>query len=234
MRDVRPWLPLLLPALLLAGCSVPTPLAAPDPTATLDPVSSPQWERDMDRFAAQDAAQAPPAHPVVFTGSSSIRMWKTLAGDFAGVPVLNRGFGGSQLRDAIWYADQVAVRYAPRRIVLYAGDNDIDAGRSPEQVRDDFRAFVARIRHDLPGVPIAYLSIKPSPARADQLPAQQRANALVKAAAARMEGVDFIDVASPMLDADGRPRTELFGDDRLHMNAAGYALWRGIMAPYLR
>lgn len=237
MRSAR--LALLLLSALLTGCTSPGPTgqaaAAPaDVTAALDPVSSPQWATDMARFAAQDADQPPPAHPVVFTGSSSVRMWATLAADFPRQPVLNRGFGGSQLRDAIWYADQVAVRYQPRRIVLYAGDNDIDAGRTPEQVRDDFRAFVARIRRDLPGVPIAYLSIKPSPARIDQLPAQQRANALVKAEAAQMEDVDFIDVATPMLDAEGRPRAELFGDDNLHMNARGYELWRGIVAPYLR
>jgi len=241
--SVAPFFQVLLAivlAALLSGCAGAGPAAsatggAPAPDAApLDPVSSPQWAADMARFAAQDAAQPPPVHPVVFTGSSSVRMWATLAEDFPGVPVLNRGFGGSQLRDAIWYADEVAVRYAPWRIVLYAGDNDIDAGRSPEQVRDDFRAFVARVRRDLPGVPIAYLSIKPSPARIDQLPAQQRANALVKAEAARMEGVDFIDVATPMLDAEGRPRAGLFGDDNLHMNARGYALWRGIVAPFLR
>src|SRR3546814_7895531 len=135
-------------------------------------------------------------------------MWTGLAADFPRQPVLNRGFGGSQLRDAIWHADQVAVRYQPRRIVLYAGDNDIDAGRTPEQVRDDFRAFVARIRRDLPDVPIAWLAIKPSLARVDQLPAQQRANALVESAAARMHDVDFIAVATAKLDADGRPRAE--------------------------
>src|SRR5690606_31826094 len=206
---------------------------APD-SAPLDPVSSPQWAADMARFAAEDAARPPPAHPVVFTGSSSVRMWATLAEDFPGLPVLNRGFGGSQLRDATWYADEVAVRYAPRRIVLYAGDNDIDAGRSPEQVRDDFRTFVARVRRDLPDVPIAWLAIKPSLARIDQLPAQQRANALVKAEAARMRDVDFIDVATPMLDADGRPRAELFLEDGLHMNRMGYERWRGVIGQCLR
>lgn len=229
----------LLLAALLSGCASPVPAAAPAKAvpaaaAALDPVSSPQWAADMARFAAEDASHPPPDDPVVFTGSSSVRMWASLAEDFPQAPVLNRGFGGSQLRDAVWYADEVAIRYRPRRIVLYAGDNDIDAGRSPEQVRDDFRAFVARIRRDLPGVPIAYLAIKPSPARVDQLPAQQRANALVKAEAARMRGVDFIDVATPMLDADGQPHAELFLDDNLHMNARGYALWRGIVAPYLR
>jgi lysophospholipase L1-like esterase len=231
-----PLLAALLAALLasqLAACAAAPTAPGSAPPAALDPVSSPQWAADMADFAAQDAKDPPPAHPVVFTGSSSVRMWASLDADFPGRPVLNRGFGGSQLRDATWYADQVAVRYAPRQVVLYAGDNDIDAGRTPRQVLDDFRAFVARIRRDMPGVPIAWISIKPSLARVDQLPSQGQANALVRAEAARMRDVSYIDVATPMLGADGKPRPELFGDDGLHMNAAGYALWRRIVAPYL-
>lgn len=225
----------LLAALLACGCASPparqaATAAAP---AALDPPSSPEWANDMARFAAEDAATPPPARPVVFTGSSSVRMWDTLARDFPGVPVLNRGFGGSQVRDATHYADQVAVRYRPRLVVLHAGDNDINAGRSPEQVQADFHAFVDRIRRDLPGTRIAYLAIKPSPARIEQLPRQQQANLLIAADAAGLVDVDFIDVATPMLDDRGQPRAELFIEDRLHMNAAGYALWRGIVAPYL-
>lgn len=221
------WLPALV--LALSGCSA-MPVAAPPP---LDPVSSPEWSTDMARFAAEDAANPPPTHPYVFTGSSSVRMWETLAEDFPGKPVLNRGFGGSQVRDAVHYADEVAIRYRPRKIVIYSGDNDINAGRSPEQVLSDFRAFVARVHRDLPGTPVAFLAIKPSPSRAAQLPRQQRANALVKAEAERSAHVEFIDVATPMLDAGGQPRPELFIEDRLHMNRAGYELWRGVVAPYL-
>lgn len=236
----HPALAALLILLSCAGClSTPAPAmenasVATAPAEALDPVSSPQWAHDMARFAAIDAASPPPAHPIVFTGSSSIRMWSSLAADFPGQPVLNRGFGGSQIRDAVWYADNVAIRYQPRQVVIYSGDNDIDAGRSPRQVVADFRAFVARIRRDLPGTPIAWISIKPSLARAAQLDAQREANALVKAAAADMRDVAFVDVFTPMLDADGQPRPELFGDDGLHMNQKGYALWRGIVAPYLR
>lgn len=207
--------------------------AAPDATA-VDAMSSPEWADDMARFAAEDAASPPPPAPVVFTGSSSVRLWTTLARDFPGVPVLNRGFGGSQLRDAVHYADQVAIRYRPRMVLLYSGDNDINAGRSPRQVRDDFLAFVARIRHDLPGVRIGYLAIKPSPSRIAQLPRQRDANALVQAEASRLRDVAYIDVATPMLGKDGAPRPELFVEDRLHMNAAGYALWRKTVTPYLR
>ena len=235
-----------LVGLLLASCGPASPAGsaaesapASSPAVTgrapaLDPVSSPDWEADMRRFAAADAAAPPPVHPIVFTGSSSIRMWESLAADFPGLPVLNRGFGGSQVRDAAWYAEQVAIRYRPSRVLLYAGDNDLNAGRSPEQVLADFRAFVGRIRRDLPGVPIAFISIKPSPSRAHLLPAMREANALIRAEAARMKGVAFIDVFTPMMGADGRPRAELFIEDQLHMNRAGYQLWREIIAPHLR
>jgi lysophospholipase L1-like esterase len=197
-------------------------------------VSSPDWEQDMQRFAQADAAHPPKPGGVLFVGSSSIRFWTSLARDFPGVETLNRGFGGSQIRDSTWYADRVVVPYRPRLIVFYAGDNDLNSGRSPLQLRDDFLAFVTRVRRDLPTTRIAYLSIKPSPARAALLPKVAEANALIRKAAAGLKRVDFIDVSTPMLGADGQPRGDLFGPDRLHMNAAGYALWRDIVRPYLK
>lgn len=239
---LRPLLPGFLILLLTLGCaSAPHPPTAPSSTngvaaeaaVQVDPPSSSEWATDMARFDAQDAASKPPRDAFVFTGSSSVRMWDTLATDFPGRPLLNRGFGGSQLRDSVHYAQQIAVRYQPRMILIYAGDNDINAGRSPQQVLHDFRAFVARVRRDLPDTPIAFLAIKPSPSRAQQLPKQQQANALVRAEATRLHKVEFIDVATPMLGADGQPRAELFIEDQLHMNRAGYQLWRGIVAPYL-
>lgn len=226
---------LLLPMLLLAACAVTpaTESRAVAPVPAVDAVSDPAWAQDMTRFAAQDAATPPPADPVVFTGSSSVRFWETLAADFPGVPVINRGFGGSQVRDSVHYADQVALRYAPRQVLIYAGDNDINAGRTPQQVLHDFQAFVARLRAELPQVRIGYLAIKPSPLRIEQLPRQQDANRRVREWAATQRGVDFIDVATPLLDAQGVPREDLFVADRLHLNADAYALWREIVAPYL-
>ncbi len=218
----------ILMAALLAGCA--TGGGVP---ADLDPVSSPEWATDMARFAAEDAATPAPARPVVFTGSSSVRMWETLAADFPDVVVLNRGFGGSQVRDAVWYADEVALRYKPRQIVLYAGDNDIAEGRSAAQVLADTEAFVARIRHTQPGTPIALLGIKPSPSRANLLDVQRDANNALRAWAATQRNVAYIDVFTPMLDAEGVPREDLFIADRLHMNAAGYALWTDIIGPFL-
>jgi len=226
-------LALLAPLLLAIACAA-SPIPAASAPMAIDPPSSPDWTRDMARFAEDDAAHPPPRHPVVFTGSSSVRLWDTLASDFAGVPVLNRGFGGSQMRDAVWYADQIAIRYQPERIVIYSGDNDISAGRTPQQVAADFRAFVARIRRALPKTPIAFIAIKPSPSRASMLAAQREANALVKADIAKMTHVEYIDVFTPMLDGGGQPRAELFGEDRLHMNRKGYALWRRTVFPFVR
>ncbi|MCD9005600.1 GDSL-type esterase/lipase family protein [Luteimonas sp. XNQY3] len=218
----------LLAAALLAGCA--SHGGVPD---DLDPVSSPEWATDMARFAAEDAATPPPERPIVFTGSSSVRMWETLAADFPDVPVLNRGFGGSQVRDSVWYADEVALRYRPRQIVLYAGDNDIAEGRSAAQVLADTEAFVVRIRSVQPGTPIALLGIKPSPSRAHLLDVQRDANQALRDWAATQRNVAYIDVFTPMLDAEGMPREDLFIADRLHMNAAGYAMWRAIIGPYL-
>lgn len=217
-----------------ATAATPAPATVEAPGGyTLDPVSNPAWVEDMERFAAEDAASPPPARPVVFTGSSSVRLWDTLARDFPGVPVLNRGFGGSTVRDSIWYADEVALRYRPRQVVIYAGDNDINDGRTPAQVLADTQAFVARLRRDQPNLPVAYIAIKPSPSRAHLLAAQRAANEAVRDWARTQSGVAYIDVFTPMLDAAGQPREDLFVADRLHMNAAGYAIWTPLVAKAL-
>ncbi|HYM87443.1 MAG TPA: SGNH/GDSL hydrolase family protein [Pseudoxanthomonas sp.] len=216
---------------LATGCTSLS-VAPPEPPQVPEQVSNADWEQDMQRFAAADAVAPPPKHAVLFIGSSSIRFWDTLAADFPGVPVINRGFGGSEIRDSTWYADRIVVPYAPRMIVLYAGENDLESGRSPQQVRGDFHAFVTRVRHDLPGVRIAYISSKPSPLRVRMLEAERQANALIEGDAERLK-VRFIDVFTPMLDAHGQPRGELFGEDLLHMNPAGYALWKRVVAPHL-
>lgn len=224
---------LLLLLLAVCGHAQPPELPAAAPPPPVDAVSSPDWEADMRRFAAEDAARPPPRGAVLFVGSSSIRMWD-LDAAFPELATVNRGFGGSQLRDATWYADRIILPYAPRTIVLYAGDNDLEAGRTPHQVREDFRAFVQRVRRGLPHARIVCLSIKPSPARAHLLQAVHAANVLLRQEAARWDRVEFVDVAAPMLDGGGQPRRELFLEDDLHLNAAGYALWRRLLLPHLR
>lgn len=191
------------------------------------------WEPDIRAFEAADRAAPSTLGGVVFIGSSSIRLWPTLAADFPGVPVINRGFGGSEIADATFFADRIVVPYAPRQIVLYAGDNDLLNGRSPAQVAAAFAAFVDTVRAALPESRISFIAIKPSPSRAHLMPSAGQANALIRNYATRARNVDFIDVYTPMLDAEGRPRPELFVDDQLHLNSEGYRLWRDVVAPYL-
>ncbi|WP_079726176.1 SGNH/GDSL hydrolase family protein [Pseudoxanthomonas indica] len=186
----------------------------------------------MQRFAAQDQAQPPPRDAVLFVGSSSIRLWDSLAQDFPDAVVINRGFGGSEVRDSTWYADRIVYPYHPSTVVLYAGDNDLANGRTAEQVGQDTATFIDRVHKRLPSARIVIISTKPSPSRAHLLEAQRQANALVQRAA-QQRGAVFVDVFTPMLDAQGQPRESLFIQDRLHMNASGYALWKQLLAPYV-
>ena len=120
------------------------------------------WEPSIQKFEEADRQHPAEKGGVLFIGSSSIRLWESLAADFPDVKVLNRGFGGSQIVDSTYYVGRIVVPYRPRMIVLYAGDNDLASGRSPEQVADEFKEFVERVRRDLPAVRIAFMSIKPS------------------------------------------------------------------------
>jgi lysophospholipase L1-like esterase len=191
------------------------------------------FEKEIRAFEAADAKQPPPKNAVLFVGSSSIRLWSTLAQDFPNVPVINRGFGGSEIADSTRYADRIVIPYHPRRIVMYAGDNDIAKGKSPQQVADDFRAFVEKVRAALPNVPISYICIKPSLQRWKLVDKIRQANHLIEQYAATQKNIDYIDVFAPMLGPDGTPRKELFRDDGLHLNAKGYALWASIIRPRL-
>ncbi|HEY4292788.1 SGNH/GDSL hydrolase family protein [Luteibacter sp.] len=192
-----------------------------------------QWEHDIQAFEAADKASPPPANAVLFIGSSSIRMWTTLAEDFPNHRVINRGFGGSDLDDSTAFADRIVMPYHPVAIVIYAGDNDLQNGDTPEQVRDDFAAFVAKARQEQPDLPIAFISIKPSIARLALLPNIQRANKLIRDWSMGQKAVAFLDVAPAMLDAQGQPKRSIFLDDGLHMNAIGYALWVAQVRPWL-
>jgi lysophospholipase L1-like esterase len=192
-----------------------------------------QWRSEIDRLVAQDHAMPPPQHGVLFVGSSSIRMWTALPADFPGTPVINRGFGGSTIADSTYYADRIIVPYHPRLIVMYAGDNDIDEGCTPRQVLEEFKAFVAKVRLALPDVAIAYISIKPSIARAAEWPPMREANREIADWARGQQQITYVDAATKMLDAHGKPRPELFREDGLHMSRAGYAIWIEALKPVL-
>jgi lysophospholipase L1-like esterase len=225
------WLSLLLAAALglAAGCQH---RAEPPPPNSIATHNSSRWEKDMAAFDAADAKQAPARGGIVFVGSSSIRMWSSLAKDFPDRKVLNRGFGGSQLADAVHHAERAILRYQPRQVVIYAGGNDLNAKKTPAIVYGDFVALVTKIRATLPQARIAYISIAGNPARWAQVEQVKQINALI-AAYCRRHGHDYIDVFNPMLGPDGLPLPDIFLKDRLHMNEKGYAIWREVVRPYL-
>jgi lysophospholipase L1-like esterase len=204
------------------------------PAQTAAPAGYARWQASIDAFAASDKLRQPRPDGVLFVGSSSIRFWAHVAQDFASTPVvINRGFGGSTMADCHSLVRQLVLQYRPRQVMVYAGDNDLAEGRAPAQVLESFQGFVRAVRAELPEARIGYISIKPSPARAALLPQVRETNALLKAYVATLADADFIDIFTPMLDAQGVPRADLYGPDRLHMNAEGYALWREVIGPFL-
>ncbi|UQY88379.1 GDSL-type esterase/lipase family protein [Stenotrophomonas rhizophila] len=228
-RFARPLLlALALTASLPALALTPAPVSARPQVP--EQVSNVAWAGDMAAFAKADAATPPPRGGIEFIGSSSIRMWDSLAADFPGQDVFNRGFGGSEVRDSTWYADQIVIPYAPCKVFFYAGDNDLNSGRTPTQVRDDVVAFVQRVHRDLPKTTVEVISIKPSPSRAQLLPAVVEANGLIQQALAKLPNTGYTDIYTPMLGEDGQPRAALFREDMLHMKPEGYAIWRKALA----
>jgi lysophospholipase L1-like esterase len=191
------------------------------------------WETAIEAYEGSDADNPPAPGSIVFVGSSSILFWDTLIGDMAPMPVLNRGFGGSVIANATHFADRIVLPYEATAIVLYAGDNDIAFGLSADCTFRDFESFVDHIQAAAPGIPIYFISIKPSPSRMPLWSDMQRANQLVEARTTTDPALHFIDVSAAMLDPQGQPNGELFGEDGLHMNAAGYELWTSIIRPRL-
>ena len=194
---------------------------------------STRWETTIKKFEEADQENAPPQNGIVFIGSSSIRGWRSLADDFPEFPVINRGFGGSQIIDSVFYADRIILPYRPSMVVLYAGENDIKAGKSPEEVAQDFVSFVEGIRKELPGTRIAFISMKPSMSRWDIIDQIRKGNELIRNYISTTPGVDYIDISEAMLGEDGKPDPQFFLKDKLHMTPAGYALWQKIVLPYL-
>ena len=172
-------------------------------------------------------------HPIrtVFYGSSSVRLWTTLATDFPDADVLNLGFGGSTLEACVWFFERVLVPASPESVVFYAGDNDLGDGRTPEEVYRFFCAFAQKMSHQLPGVPLAFLTIKISPARWNIAHKIRIANGLIAQEIGRYPNFRAIDTTDPLLDADGRPRRELFENDGLHLSPSGYRVWQQVLQP---
>ena len=223
------------PMLPTPGSADSVSAAAPAAAALItDPDA--RWLTDLAAFDAADQAHPQPPGGVLFVGSSSIRRWTSLEQQFAQqLPVvIRRGLGGSRIDDWNRQLNRLVLRYRPRLVLLYAGDNDIAEGRTPSAVLASVKKFVAGVRGALNGTRIAFISIKPSPRRSQWMANTREANALVSDYAKTDPKVDYIDVYTPMLDKEGKPRAELFLPDGLHLNDAGYALWRSVIADRLR
>ncbi len=190
---------------------------------------------EVAAFAHDDSLSPPPAGAIVFAGSSSLRMWRPrLARDMAPLTVVPRGFGGSTTRDLAVYLDPLVVSVHPRAVVLYEGDNDLVEGLAPGMIFAAFDSLVTRLHAELPGARLYVLPVKPSPARRAVWPEALALNKSFREACGRDTLLTYIDVATAMLDTNGQPRPELFGPDSLHMNTAGYDLWRALVAAPLQ
>lgn len=211
-------------------------LAAPARALAVPPPDPARFAEEIRAFARADSAGIAEVRPVVFYGSSSIRMWHDrLAADFAPLPVVGRGFGGSTMSEAAFWVDRVVAPLRPWAVVLYEGDNDLEMGRTPDEVLRDFDLLVAKLRATSPSTHLFVLSIKPSEARWAKWPAMRETNARLAAVCARSpERMTFVDVARPLLGDDGRPRPEMYLEDRLHLTARGYDAWRSRLIPVLQ
>lgn len=192
------------------------------------------WEAEINRFAEIDRTQTPPDDAILFVGSSSIRLWESLRSDFPQFKIINRGFGGSQFEDVNYFFDKIITPYKPKKIVLYVGENDIDSKQTAENVLEDFKIFVRLRDKNLPNTPLVFISLKPSISRWQMWSKMTKTNELIKTEIKKHKRIQFADLASKMLGADGKPLPDIYVSDGLHLNAKGYAIWRQNLLPFLR
>ncbi len=192
-----------------------------------------RWEKAVRVIEQQNAKSPPAPGAIVFTGSSTVVRWKTLAKDFPNLPVLNCGFGGSQIVDATHFADRIIFPYSPKMVLLRAGGNDLWAGKPPAEVADDFKEFAETVHDKLPAAKIVFISLSPSLARWKQHDREKELNALVAEYIANKPWLEYVETYDLPLGTNGLPRRELFVSDKLHFNAAGYKLLADRVRPSL-
>jgi lysophospholipase L1-like esterase len=194
-----------------------------------DADSAAKWEKEIAAIEKRQTENPPKKNPEVYVGSSTIRLWD-LKKSFPRLNAVNSGFGGSQIRDVTHFADRLVFKHEPFSIIFYAGDNDINAGRTPEQVVTDFKAFADAAHAKLPKTHIYFISIKPSPARWAKFDAQSKANELVKTLCEKNEWLSYIDFVPFLLGADGKPIPDLYDKDGLHLSPKGYEVLSKLVA----
>jgi len=192
-----------------------------------------RWEETIREFEQWDSKNTFPSDAVLFVGSSSIRMWPT-AECFDGFDVINRGFGGSQISEVNYFAGRIVLRYEPKVIVFYAGDNDVAAGKSAKRVFDDYGKFVKLVHEKLPETRIIYVGIKPSGSRWSLWPVMNEANMMIKDFSAKDDRLFYFDSATSLLDSGGKPNPAFFLKDQLHLNGKGYEVWTKTIRPIIK
>ena len=192
-----------------------------------------RFEQKVLEYEAADRISAPPQGAILFAGDSQFYRWKTIHEDLPGYTLINRGIDSFRFADLNHYADRLVTPYKPRLIVLHVGGNDVHNGRSPAQVLADFKAFVDLVRARLPEVPIVYSSITPGPGRWDEAPQRRETNQLIQQYIATQANLKFVDLWDAMLRSDGKPREDIWVEDRVHPNHAGYLLRVKLTQPLL-
>jgi lysophospholipase L1-like esterase len=201
--------------------------------AAQDSTGFERWEKDIQKFEQQITDGKAKHEGLLFIGSSSIRMWN-LEKWFPGRQAVNFGFGGSEVADSLHFFDRIVTPLKPKTIAMYAGDNDIAKGKTAERVFADFQSFAARVKDELPQeTRLLYIAIKPSIKRWELREEMAKANSMIAAACAKDERLEYVDIWTPMIGADGKPRPELFAKDGLHLNETGYELWTSLISAKL-
>ncbi len=232
MNTTRLLLTLASALLLLAGSGCTSTPTAP---VVLPPLNATnRYAKELMAFEAKEAANPPPKNPIVFTGSSSFRLWTNVTSDFPGLGIVNTGFGGSQLSDVREHFERLILKYQPRQVLIYCGGNDLNAKKPVAEVVGDLKAVVERIHRELPKTQVTYVSIALNPARWTQRGLILQANAEIQRFMSADPRRRFVDITQVMLGADGAPKPDIFVADKLHMNRKGYELWIPVIRPALR
>jgi lysophospholipase L1-like esterase len=236
---------LICVCVLLTSCTSPYCLGAQPPAAL--PRSRPEtqavpassghdfarWEKEIAAYEAADRTNPLPKGGILFIGSSTIRLWTSLADDFPDHAVINRGFGGSEIVDSTHFAERIIFPYQPKQIFLRAGGNDIHAGRLPKEVAADFAAFVRKVHARLPNTEIVYIGVNPAPSRWGESDKYRALNKKIRKQALDMPRVSYVDAYDVSLWPDGKAHHELFQADKLHFSPDGYKVLADRVRPFL-